>query len=342
MPRMENAGRLRQISLAQIIENGNVRKDYTDIEELAESIRMNGLIEPIVVKALGKNKDGVDEYDLVAGFRRHRAYQYLCEKGESFTMIDAMLVTGNKLTLQLVENLQRADLTHPEQEAGITSLVKTLGSNKEAASRLGKSDAFIAHNITAHRVRETLEKFGIKTVSLSTATLTEIQSLTGNKLKDIATKLVACGGTKSLARQLVREHNSSTAKAETLIQGDEPKQPEPAETPDDNNEPQDVLANENNMDTEEAPTPVITDIEEPKLPTAEPGEKSPAKKAGAKAPARELEEPPHMEVSLNSVQLVIKSYIDKIESTQAGYEYTYKIEAAYEIWASLLSELGGT
>jgi ParB/RepB/Spo0J family partition protein len=340
MPKMENAGRLRQISLAQIVENGNVRKDYTDIEELAESIRMNGLIEPIVVKALGKNEDGVEEYDLVAGFRRHRAYQYLCEKGESFTMIDATLVTGDKLTLQLVENLQRADLTHPEQEAGITSLVKTLGSNKEAASRLGKSDAFIAHNITAHRVRETLEKFGIKTVSLSTATLTEIQSLTGNKLKDIATKLVAGGGTKSLARQLMREHNSSTAKAETLIQSDEPKQPEPAETPDDNNEPQDVPADGDTTDTQE--TPVTTDIEEPKLPTAEPGEKSSGKKAVAKVPARELEEPPHMEVSLNSVQLVIKSYIDKIEGTQAGYEYTYKTEAAYEIWASLLLELGGT
>ena len=339
MPRMENAGRLRQISLAQIIENGNVRKDYTDIEELAESIRMNGLIEPIVVKALGKNKDGVDEYDLVAGFRRHRAYKYLCEKGESFTMIDATLVTGDKLTLQLVENLQRADLTHPEQEAGITNLVKTLGSNKEAASRLGKSDAFIAHNITAHRVRDVLEKFGIKTISLSTATLTEIQSLTGNKLKDIATKLVAGGGTKSLARQLMREHNSSTAKAVTLIQSDEPKKSELAETTDDS-VPQDVPADGDTTDMQEAP--VTTDIEEPKLPTAEPGEKSPAKKAGAKAPARKLEEPPHMEVSLNSVQLVIKSYIDKIENTQAGYEYTYKTEAAHEIWALLLLELGGT
>jgi len=339
MPKMENAGRVRQISLAQIVENGNVRKDYTGIEELAESIRMNGLIEPIAVKALGKDEDGIDKYDLVAGFRRHRAYLYLCEKGDNFSIIEATLVTGDKLTLQLVENLQRADLTHPEQEAGITNLAKTLGSNKEAASRLGKSDAFIAHNITAHRVREALEKFGIKTASLSTATLTEIQSLTGNKLKDIATKLVASGGTKSLARQLMREHNSSTVKAETLVQDDKPDKTESAEDFDDDN-----------TDTQEAsmalPYPGTDEehrlIEEPKLPTAEPGEKSPSKKAVAKVPARELEEPPHMEVSLNSVQLVIKSYIDKIEGTQAGYEYTYKIEAAYEIWASLLLELGGT
>ena len=337
MPKMENAGRVRQISLAQIVENGNVRKDYTDIEELAESIKMNGLIEPIAVKALGKDENGVDKYELIAGFRRHRAFRLLCDKGENFSMIDVVIVTGDKLTLQLVENLQRADLTHHEQEAGITNLVKTLGSNKDAASRLGKSDAFIAHNITAHRVRTVLEKHGIKTASLSTATLTEIQSLTGNKLKDVATKLVAGGGTKSLARQLMREQNASTEKAETLIQSDEPSQTEPVETADDATEPH--YSGDGNTDTQDAP--VTTDIEEPKLPTAESGE-SPAKKTGVKTTTRELEEPPHKQVTLNSVQAVIKDYVDKIGGTQAGYEYTYKTEAAHEIWALLLSELGGT
>jgi len=339
MPKMENAGRVRQISLAQIVENGNVRKDYTDIKELAESIKMNGLIEPIAVKALGKDDNEIDKYDLVAGFRRRRAYQYLCDKGENFSMIDVVIVTGDKLTIQLVENLQRADLTHSEQEAGIFKLVESLGSNKEAAHRLGKSDFFVAHNIAAYRTRTTLEKFGINTASVSTAALNEIQSLSGDKLKEVGIKLVAGGGTKSLARQLMREHNSSTAKAETLIQSDEPKRPEPAEAPD-NCEPQNVPTDDDNTDTKEPS--VTTDIEEPKLPTAESGGNSTAKKTVAKAPTRKLEEPPHMEVSLNSVQLVIKSYIDKIENIQAGYEYTHKTEAAYEIWASLLSELGGT
>jgi len=338
MPKMESAGRVRQISLAQIVENGNVRKDYTDIEELAESIRMNGLIEPIAVKALGKDKDGIDKYDLVAGFRRHRAYQYLCEKGENFSMIDATLVTGDKLTLQLVENLQRADLTPWEQEAGITELVKTLGSNKEAAARIGKSDFFVARNITAYRIRCALEKSGMTTTSLSTTALNEIQSLSGDRLREVGLKLVASGGSATLARKLMREQNASTEKAETLIQDDEPSQTAPADDLDDNN-----------TDTQEAsmalPYPGTDEehrlIGEPKIPTAEP-EESPTKKTGTKTSVRELEEPPYMEVSLNSVQLVIKSYIDKIESTQAGYEYTYKIKAAYEIWASLLSELGGT
>jgi len=330
MPKMEAAGRVRQISLAQIVENGNVRNDYTEIEELAESIKINGLIEPIAVKALGKDENDIEKYELVAGFRRHRAFRYLCDKGENFSMIDVVIVTGDKLTIQLVENLQRSDLTHTEQEAGIYKLAESLGSNKETAARLGKSDFFVARNVTAHRIRCALYNFGINTNSLSTKALCAIQSLSGERLKGIGQKLVAGGGSASLAQRLMREHNAGTAKAETLIQ---PEEPEP-ETLDDTSEPHDNvddgIEHDENLDT--------TDVNEPTLPTAEP-RNSPAKKTGKKTSARVLEEPPHKQVDLNSVQVVIQGYIDKIGSSEAGYEYEYKTNAAYEIWSLLLAEL---
>jgi ParB/RepB/Spo0J family partition protein len=156
--------KLRQIPVDQIVETGNVRTDYADIEELAASIEALGQLEPVLVKPLGKNKDsGLDEFELVAGFRRRRAILYLKSKGQGFTMIDAVVVSGDKLTLQLVENLQRSDLTHTEQEAGISQLVKMTGSNKNATVRLSKTEHFIYRNLSAFRVREALKKEGIDT-----------------------------------------------------------------------------------------------------------------------------------------------------------------------------------
>jgi len=306
MPRMEAAGRVRQISLAQIVENGNIRNDYKEIEELAESIKINGLIEPIAVKALGKDEDGIEKYELVAGFRRHRAFQHLCGKGENFSMVEVVIVTGDKLTLQLVENLQRSDLTHAEQEAGVYKLVESLGSNKEAAARLGKSDFFVARNVMAYRVRCALNEFGINTVSLSTKALREIQILSGDKLKEVDEKLVAGGGSASFAQQLMREHNAGT------------KEEEPGKSETENSD--------------------VTGARESTLPIAE-SKNTAAKKPGRNASVRALEEPPHRQVNLNSVQVVIQGYIDKIGSSQAGYEYEYKTDAAYEIWSLMLVEL---
>ena len=339
MPKMENAGKVRQISLAQIVENGNVRNDYTGIEELAESIKINGLIEPIAVKALGKDDNGIEKYELVAGFRRRRAFQCLCDKSESFSMVDAVIVTGDKLTLQLVENLQRSDLTHTEMEAGLYKLVKSLGSNKEAAARLGKSDFFVARNITAYRVREILEKNDISTKSLSTSALNEIQSLSGDALKEIGKKLVVGGGAASLARRLVKEHeyNVYMKNHKPLIQQEDAQQDEEEifEEDDDNTEPMES----NIADTDDTIEHDEYGIE-PALPVF-PVKNPAAKKTESKTPVREMQEPPHKKVNLNTVQAVIQGYIDKIKSSEAGYEYQYKTDAAYEIWALLLAELAG-
>ncbi|MCL2380482.1 MAG: ParB/RepB/Spo0J family partition protein [Treponema sp.] len=318
MPKMETAGKIRQISLTQIVENDNVRKEYNGIEELAASIKINGLIEPIAVKAIGKDNDGIDKYELVAGFRRRRAFQHLCDMGENYSMIDITIVTGDKLTLQLVENLQRADLTHVEMESGIHQLAQSLGSNKEAAARLGKSDYFIARNITAHRTREALKDLGVNTASLSTTALNEIQSLSGENLKAAGIKLVTEGGTAAVARQLAREHN------EPHISQEEPGQTEAGN----------VQAAESDSDNSFASAMPDDDVTD--APVLLPA--SPEKKPEKKKQAQKLEPPPHKNVSLNSVQVVIQRYIDGINSSSAKSEYA---DAAYEIWALLLSELGG-
>jgi ParB/RepB/Spo0J family partition protein len=258
MPKMESGGRLRQISLSQIVDAGNIRQDYQDIEELADSIKTVGQIEPIAVKSLGKNADGIEEYELWAGFRRKRAFELLCERGENFTMIDAVVVAGDKLTMQLVENLQRSDLTAKERERGIYLMAESGLKNKDIASRLSKSEQFVGRNITACKIREVLEKAaqaeidsltkmveavnvpgnddaikrqaeeGLATAQkrlqeidgLSTQALNEIQAAEQKDLFSICRDLIAFGGTVSAARKLMEAYKGG--KQEPEFEGMEP------------------------------------------------------------------------------------------------------------------------
>jgi len=129
-------------------------------------------------------------------------------------------------------------------------------------------------------------------------------------------KLIDGGGTLSNARQLMREYNS-TDKEPSLISPDE--------------------ALPENTEGEKNSDPPVTDddaslhdISEPVLPSPE-AKSTSTKKSASQAPARTLETPPSKKVDLNSVQMVIQGYIDKVGKGDAGYEYEYKTDAAYEI-----------
>ena|GEM_PF-769194 len=370
MPKMENAGKLRQIPIDQIVVTDNVRTEFQDIEELAASIQTVGLIEPIIVKALGKNDEsGLDEFELVAGDRRRRAFLYLREKGESYTMIDAIVTTGDKLTLQLVENLQRSDLIPRDREAGIFKLSQNGVSNKEIAARLSKGEPFVSRNLAAYKVRLVLQKASVAEVTrlenaektwgdnpppgaidelyaakqwlvdineLSTQALCEIQGVKKDALVPISKRLIAGGGTVSCARQLMKEYNAPRKEPALVPAEEAPPEDTEADAPLASGDDIDPLAGDDGVEN-------AAGEGEPSLPAPTSSPKAPpSKKAGAQAPARELIEPPHKMVNLNSVQVVIRDYIKKVSEGQAGYEFEYKTDAAYEIWSLLLSELAGT
>jgi ParB family chromosome partitioning protein len=360
---MENTGKVRQISLAQIKESKNIRTEYTDIEELAESIRTVGLIEPVAVKSRGKNGDGVEEYELVAGYRRHRAFQYLCDKGENFSMIDVVVVQGDKLTIQLVENLQRSDLSPGDREMGIFQLAESGNGIKEVAFRLSKSEAFVSRNLAAFKVRNYLagealkendrlkrlvdvikknknpdermikqtqesleagEKWYAEIYDLSTQALNEIQGLKNGDLVSMARKLVESGGTVSCARRLMREYNDRAEPP--LVSSAETIKAPPGLSADDAGDIEEMIDFDGTLD--------------PLIGTESGGNKSSLKRPAEKPSVRSLgDPPPHKMVDLNSVQVIIKDYIDLVGNTEAGSSYQYKTDAAYEIWAYLLKGL---
>jgi ParB family chromosome partitioning protein len=113
--------------------------DPTALEELAQSIREHGLLEPILVR-----RSGGDRFEIIAGERRWRA----CQKAglrEALVLVKD-LDDHDAFEVALVENLQREDLGPIELAEGLDHLVKDRGYTQEAlATRLGKDRTTITN-----------------------------------------------------------------------------------------------------------------------------------------------------------------------------------------------------
>ncbi len=215
MPKLEPAGLTQKISLSQIIDTGNVREDYHDIAELAQSIKDNGLMQPVVVKRAGTTPDGIQQYELIAGHRRKKAHEYLCAKGDDFNMIDAVVKTGDKLTLQLIENIQRNDLTAAERENGLAEMLNSGVSQKEIAGKLSKSEQWVSKHLAAYKIRQFLNTQKIDTEKYETSTLNLFRTIPETDLKTLIEKTESAGGTRAAAETVIREYKEKQNPTET-------------------------------------------------------------------------------------------------------------------------------
>ena len=136
-----NALAVTELPVASIVPNPHQpRKEFDEVavKELAESIRSEGLLQPIVVR---KVQGG---YELIAGERRLRAFRHLGQKFIPVRVIEAS--DASSAVLALLENLQRADLNPVDEAVGVASLMRDFNLTQEAvADRLGKPRASIAN-----------------------------------------------------------------------------------------------------------------------------------------------------------------------------------------------------
>ncbi len=197
-----------KISLDQIKETGNVRTSYNDekIQELADSIFKYGLINPISVKPLPEDENGIKQYELVAGHRRLRAFRYLCSVGQDYSQITAsVIVKGSKNVLQLIENVQREDLEPVDVETAIKALVTAGMSQKEIAEELSKSLSWVHDRLAGTEVRENAEARGIDTNGMTTKALSQLASVPGEQLSDVINQAKANGGTVKAATDALND-----------------------------------------------------------------------------------------------------------------------------------------
>jgi ParB family chromosome partitioning protein len=137
-------GEIRRVKLATIVPNPlQPRRSFSDheLEELAASIRENGLLQPLVVRPA---PGSTDRFELVAGERRLRAIAKLGWEDVPVLVRDASDET--LLVLALVENLQREALNPLEEAEGYRSLVDRFGmSQADIARAMGKDRSTVAN-----------------------------------------------------------------------------------------------------------------------------------------------------------------------------------------------------
>jgi ParB family transcriptional regulator, chromosome partitioning protein len=121
----------------------NPRKAFleADLEELAESIRKRGIIQPIVVRVMLHN---AQHYEIIAGERRWRAAQ---RAGLHEVPIVIMAAEDRAmLELAMIENVQRSDLNPIEEASGYDLLIKDFGYTQlELSETIGKSRSHLAN-----------------------------------------------------------------------------------------------------------------------------------------------------------------------------------------------------
>ncbi len=101
--------------------------------ELSESIKVQGVISPIIVRALDNGK-----YEIIAGERRFRASKLAGKK--TIPAIVRRIDDKNALAMALIENMQREDLNAMEEALGVKRLIDEFGyTHEEAADAIGRS-----------------------------------------------------------------------------------------------------------------------------------------------------------------------------------------------------------
>jgi ParB family chromosome partitioning protein len=122
------------------------------LNELAESIKMQGIMQPIVVRSIGNMK-----YEIVAGERRWRAAK-LANLSEVPILIKD-IPDESALAMALIENIQREDLNAIEEAKGIQRLIDEFGMTHESASHiLGKSRTTVTNLLRLLNLSEHVQK----------------------------------------------------------------------------------------------------------------------------------------------------------------------------------------
>lgn len=205
---LDESGKVLDISTDAISGNPwQPRQDFDEesLKSLAESIKKDGLLSPVVVRKKEDNR-----YELIAGERRYRA-----AKLAGLLLIPAIVVDYDDrkaAEMALVENLQREDLNPVEEGLAYQKLMETYGlTQEEVADKVGRSRPYVANLVRL------LDLPGEVLDFLKKKEITPGQARPLLTLKSEAEKT-------ALARRIVKEGLSARA-VEELIRGKKPAKP---------------------------------------------------------------------------------------------------------------------
>jgi ParB/RepB/Spo0J family partition protein len=227
---------IKEILLENVItdfENVRTQYDNQSIVELADSIERHGLIQPITVLRID------DRYKIIAGHRRFKAFQYLLSQDKpTYSQIPAIVKnsTQDLEEVQLIENIQRENLSPADTEKAVLSIIEKHGLTQEqAGQRIGKSKKWINAILTADTIRDELKKSSqldkmksgqpdkekssqLDFDKVSSHTLSPLAGIKDKEQRqDAFREVIKRGGTQKHAKDVAKEYQGK-AKPDTVKQ----------------------------------------------------------------------------------------------------------------------------
>ena len=184
--------------------------DENSLNELANSIKTYGIIQPIIVRAINN-----DRYEIIAGERRWRAAQIAGLK--KIPIVERILDNENMMELALVENLQRVDLNPIDEALGYKTLIeKYKCTQDEIAKKIGKNRSTISNSLRILSLPDSIKEL-VETGDLSYGHARALTALKEeNKQKEITEKIIkkdlSVRSTEKLIKSMQKpiEENRST------------------------------------------------------------------------------------------------------------------------------------
>lgn len=203
---------LRELALEQLVPGKHQPRRQFDEEALnalADSIRAQGVVQPIVVRPAG-----ADQYEIVAGERRWRAAQRAGLK--QIPAVVRALDERGAMAVALVENIQRADLNPLEEAEALHRLIEECGLTHEAcAEAVGKSRAAVSNLLRLMELNPDVQQ------------LVRERALSFGHAKVL---LAVQGARQSSLAKFVVDKHFSVRQTEVLVHAT-PAEPKPRPTP---------------------------------------------------------------------------------------------------------------
>src|SRR5918996_1221447 len=168
------------------------------LQELAESIRLQGVVQPIVVRPLGDN----GRYEIIAGERRWRAAQIASL--HEIPAIVREVADQAALSIALIENIQREDLNSLEEAAALARLVNEFGlTHQQVAEAVGRSRAAVSNLLRLLDLREDVKRL-VEEGALEMGHARALLALEGPVQSQAAQQITAQGLSVREAERLVQ------------------------------------------------------------------------------------------------------------------------------------------
>jgi ParB family chromosome partitioning protein len=189
----------------------NPRRAFSEaqLDELAQSIRDRGIIQPLIVRPAGH-----DNFEIVAGERRWRAAQRAGLHDVPVVVVEVN--DRDALQLAIIENVQRADLNAIEEANAYQRLAEEFGySQEEVGKTVGKSRPHVANTLRLLKLSKPVQEL----VAAQKLDAGHARSLVGlDDQEQLADLIVAGGYSVRQVEQLVRERNAARS-------ADKPREP---------------------------------------------------------------------------------------------------------------------